>query len=279
MIIDFHTHIFSDEVRSDRNGFLDDPGFNLLYADENARIIGHNDLIEAMDNGRVDRAVAMGFQWQKENSARIQNEYFAKVQEETSGRILCFGTIATNSENIPGEAREIKKNGLYGIGEISWYNNGLNDENEKKLRAILTAAAEESLPVCLHVNEPIGHSYPGKYPPSFERLYNIICDFREVKIVLAHWGGGLLFYELMPEVKEAFSNVMYDTAASPYLFSDSIYTAALALVNPGKILFGSDYPLLDFSRYIVHMRNKCIDKTALDMMLGGNAMNLLGISE
>jgi predicted TIM-barrel fold metal-dependent hydrolase len=46
-------------------------------------------------------------------------------------------------------------------------------------------------------------------------LFDFISSFREVTVILAHFGGGLMFYELMPEVKDVLTNTYYDTAAAP----------------------------------------------------------------
>ncbi|MCX8111293.1 MAG: amidohydrolase family protein, partial [Syntrophorhabdaceae bacterium] len=70
-----------------------------------------------------------------------------------------------------------------------------------------------------------------------------------LKIVLAHLGGGLCFYEFMPEIRDTFKNVYYDTAALPFIYSDVIYRYIETFL-PKKVLFGSDYPLLGPKRYM-----------------------------
>ena len=73
-------------------------------------------------------------------------------------------------------------------------------------------------------------------------------DYPNVKIVCAHWGGGLPFYALMPEVRDALENVWFDTAASPFLYSPEVFSSVAALVGTEKILPGSDFPLIRFGR-------------------------------
>jgi hypothetical protein len=53
----------------------------------------------------------------------------------------------------------------------------------------------------------------------------------------------------MPEVAKSMTNVYYDTAASPFLYSKKIYAIASEMVGVGKILFGTDFPLLLPGRY------------------------------
>ena len=41
----------------------------------------------------------------------------------------------------------------------------------------------------------------------------------EVKVIFAHFGGGLWIYEMMPEMKLALKNAYYDTAAAPFFMA------------------------------------------------------------
>ncbi|MCX7966391.1 MAG: amidohydrolase family protein, partial [Syntrophorhabdaceae bacterium] len=87
----------------------------------------------------------------------------------------------------------------------------------------------------------------------------------------AHLGGGLCFYEFMPEVKEAFKNVFYDTAASPFLYSNDIYKF-LGKFLKEKVIFGTDYPLLTTKRYLKGMET--LDLETQEMILSKNARRL-----
>jgi predicted TIM-barrel fold metal-dependent hydrolase len=96
-------------------------------------------------------------------------------------------------------------------------------------------------------------------------------------VILAHWGGGLLFYEAMPELREQFRNVYYDTAATPFLYHADIYRAALALNLGDKILFGSDFPLLPPSRYLPALQT--LPDDAQERILFANAQKLLATND
>ena len=101
-----------------------------------------------------------------------------------------------------------------------------------------------------HASEPVGHQYSGKGEATPELLYTLITAFPELKLVCAHWGGGLPFYALMPEVKAALKNVYFDTAISPFLYTPQVYGQVAQLVGADKILFGSDYPLIPQRRFL-----------------------------
>lgn len=277
MIIDFHTHIFHPAVLDTRDDFLDDPGFAMLYTDKKSRTAGLTLLSEYMDANSINITVAMSFPWQKQSRCAVHNEYMASVMQQEHNRVFCFGMVpflCGRGETVRA-VRDIKNLGLAGIGELAFYTSGFSEESSLFLRHVLEAAAEEALPVCIHVNEPVGHTYAGKYDPQLGRLYTVLKAFRELRVVLSHWGGGLFMYELMPEVKENLFNVYYDTAATPYLYSPGIMDAAIAAVGPDKIIFGSDFPLLGISRYAEILAIK--DNNALKRIMYENSIAVLGI--
>jgi predicted TIM-barrel fold metal-dependent hydrolase len=145
------------------------------------------------------------------------------------------------------------------------------------LERFAASLKEHNLILLLHSTEPVGHVYQGKGEAVPEVLYQLIERFPGLKIVLAHWGGGLPFYALMPEVKAALENVWFDSATSPFLYNKQIYGQAASLVGEDKILFGSDYPLIPQERILNEVKGLDLPEAAKALFLGGNAAKLLGI--
>jgi len=276
LIIDFHTHIFPDDVSRNREKYSDDPSFRLLYSSEKSGLIGLGELIDYIRDDDLSGAVAMSFPWRDADLCRLHNEYMAESASLSYGKIFPFGMVPRGDiSSVRKIAGEIKSAGLYGIGEIAFYEKGMDADAEKFLREVFEAAIDLSMPVCLHLNEPVGHIYPGKYEPCLGAVYMLLAEYRECRVVLSHWGGGMPFYELMPEVKEALRNVWYDTAATPYLYSGTIYKAALGIIPVEKILFGSDFPLLGVKRYREIIEAETGESAPL--IMGLNARKLLGV--
>ena len=247
-IFDSHVHIFHPKVVSQREEFFDDSSFRLLYSCSKSRLTDKGGLDEYFKSFGVEKAAVMGFPWFSNKYCEMQNEYFSSVSE----RLPCFGSIplSADSSTIKSFAVNIKNLGLTGIGEIGFYCKGMDRNAQKWLVTVLEESAKNNLKVCLHVNEPVGHHYTGKYDPKLPELLKIISKFPDLKIILAHLGGGLVFYELMPEIKDILKNCVYDTAAVPFLYSDNVYKAAVDLVGEERLLFGSDFPLLNADRYL-----------------------------
>jgi len=130
----------------------------------------------------------------------------------------------------------------------------------------------------IHTNEPVGHSYPGKAHLPFWELYDLIKDFPATTFILAHWGGGVWWYQLMKrEVTDVFRNTYFDTAASPFLYQPEIYKHAIKIIGVGKILYGSDYPLLGVTRYLKELDLAGLSREEQAAILGGNGQKVLGL--
>lgn len=275
--IDFHTHVFPPLFREDRSRFFpDEPAFKALYESPRSRLIGTEDLLKNMDEEGIDRSVVFGFPWTKPDYFTAHNDYIIESVGRHPERITglcCFSPLSPQGLQ---EARRCLDSGLSGLGELALYQSGFTLEVQESLGEIMSLCARLDVPVLLHTNEPVGHAYPGKTPMHLSEIYRFIMRYPSNRIVLAHWGGGLLFYGLMKkQVDEAFRNVWFDTAASPYLYKPEVYSVAADIVGPDKILFGSDYPLVSPKRYFQEMQSTGISEETVRKIKGENAARLL----
>ena len=74
---------------------------------------------------------------------------------------------------------------------------------------------------------------------------------------------------------EITSHVYYDTAASPFLYNAKIYSSAIDIIGPDRIIYGSDYPLLDLGRYQKELEKSNISKEDREKILGKNISLLI----
>lgn len=276
MIIDFHTHIFPESIRERREAFFSgEPAFELLYASPRSKMACAEELIAAMDLAGVDRSVVFGFPWKDIRTVRMHNDYILEAVSRYPGRLLGFSCVDPSHPDAVLEADRCLREGASGLGELAFYDHDV-DRAIPHLSPLMARCLQRDVPVLIHANEPVGPSYPGKSPMTFRNLYRLIRSFPENKIVLAHWGGGLLFFHLMKkEVKDALKNVFFDTAASPFLYDPRIYPIAASIIGPGKILFGSDFPLISPDRYFLEMGESGLLPSDLDHISGLNAAKLL----
>jgi predicted TIM-barrel fold metal-dependent hydrolase len=81
----------------------------------------------------------------------------------------------------------------------------------------------------------------------------------------------------MPEVRDLFRSVWFDTAATSLLYSAEVYQQVAIAIGAERILFGSDYPLLSQKRAADQIEKSALSVKDTLMVLGGNASALLGL--
>lgn len=274
LIVDFHTHIFPPDIIAQRERYLrHDAWFGQLYANPKAKMAVAEDLVADMDRAGVDQAVTFGFAWADLGLCHAANQYVLEAMLRWPERLIGFAQV---NPVAPGACRELEwalQAGLRGLGELMPDGQGYT-LYDSRLAAIVDQMTAWDRPILLHAGEPVGHVYAGKSESTLQSLYQLALHHPQTKLVAAHWGGGLWCYELMPEVRKVLQNVYYDTAASLYLYQDEIFPLA-ARVVADKVLFGTDYPLLDPSHFAQRMRRSGLTPRDLEAQLGGNATRLL----
>lgn len=256
MIVDFHVHIFPPEIKADRTPYLErDPVFRSIYSKPWARIATVEDLIESMDRSRVDVSVVQGFGWRSYQLCVEHNAYLMEACARYPGRLIPFCTFQP----------PMAVDGAMGIGELRPDEQGLGPGD--------LAGLDPDLPLLLHASEPVGHLYAGKGGMTPERLYPFVAAFPNRPMVLAHLGGGLPFYAVMPEVRVVLSHTYVDTAAWPLLYGPEVFPPLFQLMGEEKVLFASDFPLLDQGAEVERIRR--LELPGEEGILGVNAVRLL----
>ncbi|MFM9108953.1 MAG: amidohydrolase family protein [Chloroflexota bacterium] len=281
-VIDSHVHVFSPGVMEDRDrACVAEPWFRDLYADPAARLASPEDLLAAMDGAGVAFAVAAGFPWRDIGRARSENDFLAETCAGSGGRIRWLANVPPLAgEAAAAEADRCFALGAAGVGELNADAQGFDLADSRLLAPLAAACVSAGRPAMLHASEPLGHRYPGKGSATPDRLLALVSAFPDLPIVLAHWGGGLPFYELMPEVAEACARVVYDTAASTYLYRPGVFRAVLDIAGPERVLWGSDFPVLGMGRFLRRTTERSgVRVDELPALLSGNARRVYGIGE
>ena len=279
MIIDAHTHVFSPAVIGGRDQHCSsDRCFSLLYASPKARLCTAVELIRSMDEHGIDVSIVQNIGWSSHEMCLRSNDYILESLSKYPGRLIGFCAIQPREgEKALEELERCSKSGMRGVGELRPDVQGFDLCDEMLMQPLINRLARLDMVLSLHVSEPVGHDYPGKGSNTPGIVYRFIAASKELKVMLAHLGGGLPFYELMPEVGEALSNAWYDTAAGPFLYRSEVYKAVAAMSGAQRILFGSDWPLLSPRRVIDHIREAGLGQADVDAVLGGNARRLFNL--
>jgi len=276
MIVDAHTHIFPEIICERRQRYFDgEPEFRILYESPKSRLVTAENLVAQMDDQGIDMAVTFGFPWHRSEIFKAHNDYIMEAVSRYPDRLKGLCCLDVMADNAVEEVERCLNGGLSGVGELAFYQGGLEPDTLERLAPVMAICRERRVPVLIHTNEPIGHVYPGKTPNTLSQIYEMVQRFPENIIILAHWGGGLFFYLLMKkEVRQTLDNVYFDTAASPFLYTPRIYPISVAIAGAQKFLWGTDYPLIKPERYFSEIAESGLSDAEKKQVLGNNAVRL-----
>jgi len=288
--IDSHVHLYPPEVNRDPAAWAAAQGEEpwAVLATRRRRdgrsVQGFPDvtsLLDAMDAAGVERAVLQGWYWQRAASCVLQNRFYRECVRAHPDRLSACATLhpAAGSAAVAAELRAARDDGLCGLGELSPHAQGYAPDDPVFGEA-LALAGDLRFPVSLHVSDPGGRDYPGRVATPLADFVRLADAFPAVHFVLAHWGGRL---PLVEPAAAARANLYYDTAASPLLYDAAIWSRFAGAVGPGRILFGSDFPLNlypglesgpELKRLVAEVRDAGLAPDTLAGILRGNALKL-----
>jgi predicted TIM-barrel fold metal-dependent hydrolase len=279
MIIDFHTHVLSPRIKSNRSDYVErDTAFAQIYSGEKVKIATAEDLINSMDRDGVDISIIVNYGWSTHEFCVETNDYILESVARYPKRLIGFCTVSSYADKVSlAEIERCIRGGIRGVGELRPDTFSIDYTDKDVIKPFADLLRKHKLIMLTHASEPVGHIYAGKGAATPGLLYSFIAGFPEVPVVCAHWGGGLPFYTLMPEVRVALENVYFDTAISPFLYRPEIYHQVSQLVGAERILFGSDYPVIAQSRILKEISSAGLTEEEKNMILSDNARRLLGI--
>jgi len=278
MKIDFHVHVTPLDIIKDWKKIAErEAYFKLLSESTVNKFATADDVIIELEDSGFDKAVIFGFAFRDMGLCQYVNDYVAEAVKKYPDKLIGYMVVLPTAPKLEYEIDRCLAMGLKGIGEIFPYGQKFDIASYKEMSNLSNICIERDIPLIIHTNEPVGHYYAGKTDTTPKEAAAFVQNFPDIKVVFAHWGGGLLFYELMPEMRRQNKNVYYDIAASPLLYDKNIYKTISALKVSHKVLFGSDFPLLSMKRYLKDISESELSQEEQSLINGENAKRLLGI--
>jgi uncharacterized protein len=290
-IVDAHVHLYPSDVDRDPAGWAEAQGerhWSVLCTRKRRdgrpvqTLPTTEELLRAMDAAAVNRAVLLGWYWEKPATCEWQNRFYAGCVRAHPDRLSAFAAVhpAAGRERTLAELRRAREDGLIGIGELSPHSQGYAVD-DPVFADVLRLAGELRMPVNLHVTDPASRPYVGRIETPLDDFVRLARRFSRTTFILAHWGGMLPLADAAAN-GPALSNVFYDTAASPLLYDSGVWSRVLPAFGADRVLFGSDFPLnlyprLDQMPGLVRLVAEASAAGVSNDVMGKNAMRLLGL--
>ena len=283
MIIDAHTHLFSNEQIDKRSSLSrNDKNFGAIYSSSDAKMANAEDLLESMYQANIDMSVVMGFHWKEKAHYDPHAKYLITQQQNYPDKLISFIPLYINNFNeIKIKIEDMHKAWVKGFGEIR-----IDDEiNEKTLLGkilpeLFHAINMYDMKINFHTSEAVGHNYLGKGNGlSLSVIWQIINSY-DFELIASHFGAGIPIYQFMPYVKKKIldSRIYFDTAAFSLLYDSEILELAIESLGSKKFFWGSDYPLINQSSDLIAMNKLNITEKSRQDILGGNLVKYLNLS-
>ena len=274
MTIDAHVHVYTPETIRDWKKIAGrEEYFGTLASAKAHKWATADDVLAAMDEDGIDESWICGFGFGDLGRCRETNDYVLEASERSAGRLRPLCAVPPLARGAEGEVARCAARGAIGVGELFPDGRMWCVDDARETWRLAAACHENGLFLLVHAAEPVGRNYAGKGRTGPRELYLLARNHPELRILMAHLGGGLFAYESMKDVGVDLQNVYYDIAALPFLYDARMLRAAMALV-PGKLLYGSDFPILRYPRYkaAVEVALSVPEQAAL---LSANAVRML----
>jgi len=249
-VIDSHVHLYPPEANIDPAAWAimrgeEDWSAMCTRRRKNGALVqafpSLDELLREMDHAGVGQAILLGWYWKHHDTCVAQNRFYADCVRAHPDRLAAFATLQPGAGKTAtlSEMKRARDDGLIGLGELSPHSQGYAID-APVFREALNLANKFGWPVNLHVTDPNYRDYPGRVETPLEDFIRLARAWPDVTFILAHWGGLLPLRD--PDTVE-LDNLLYDTAASPLLYDDSVWSRMLSVIPPNRVLFGSDFPL------------------------------------
>jgi predicted TIM-barrel fold metal-dependent hydrolase len=276
--IDSHVHITPPGITANWQKYAEkEPYFSLLSNAKHNMFASADDAASMLEKEGFDKAVVFGFAFRDLGLCSYVNDYVIESVKKFPDKLIGFAVAPPAAQNAAKEIERCFSAGLKGVGELFPAGQEIDLVKKEAVMDIANTCVELNIPLLLHANETLGHDYAGKTDVPMRHLETFVTNNPNLKIILAHFGGGIFIYETMKEIKEKFKNVYYDTAVTPFIYDERIYSAAKAVGLCERILFGSDFPILPPLRYMDGLNKSALSEEEKVMILGENARKLFFI--
>jgi len=264
MIIDFHTHIFPDNLApSALSSILSNTNNIFPPVTDGTKA----DLLKNMDDWGVNISVVQPV-ITKQSQTQNTNKWARSI---CSDQIISFGGIYPYTDDYKRDIDYVVDLGLKGLKFHAEYQNFTIDD--KRMLKIYDYALNKGLVIMHHAG--FDPAYPAPYKSSPRQFAKIIDAMQGGIIIAAHLGGHAQWDDV--EKYLAGKNIYLDTAMGFEYYSHEQFLRILKKHGADKILFGSDSPWSNAKSEIETIKSLPLTEQEIEMILGSNAKNILNI--
>jgi len=262
-IFDFHCHIYPDKI-AERASNATGVFYNTSVPQRRGTV---SDLLSACEEASITGALVQSVATTPAQVKSI-NEFIARTVAEHPDRLVGFGTLHPESEDIEGDVNHLLELGLRGVKlhpDIQKF--ALNDPHSM---ALFEACADR-LPFLIHAGDDrFSYSNPKQFVP-------VLDAFPHTTVIAAHLGG----YSVWDEAADAFcgkyERLWVDCCSCTFCLPLDRIETLIRRYGTDRVLFGSDYPMWDPKREVETLLSLPFSDAEFEKILSKNAKTLLSL--
>jgi predicted TIM-barrel fold metal-dependent hydrolase len=264
MTVDFHTHVFPDNLAARAISALSAGIENVFPPVNDGTVSG---LLRDMDDWNIDISVVQPVVT-KQSQTKSINDWSKSI---CSDRLISFGGIYPHTDDYKRDIDYVVELGLKGLKFHAEYQNFIVDED--KMLKIYDYALNKGLILLHHAGADPAFPPPFKSTP--QQFAKIVKTMRGGIIVAAHFGG----HDQWDDVEKYLvgTDIYLDTSMGFDFFSHEQFLRIVKNHGAEKILFASDYPWSNAKSEIEQLKALPLSEKEKDAILGENAKKILKI--
>jgi len=238
----------------------------------------YEDLVDAVDQGGIDRAVIQAEYEPYTESLGNLNETVSELVERDPERFVGFGAVDPQD---PMDAVETVERcyhdlGLRGINIQPWASEIL--AHDEKCYPVYAKCAELDIPVTIHtgINHGVGHRIEYGKPKAIDQ---IAADFPDLTIVANHAGWPWVDEFLALAWKHRSIYLELGGVLPSYIFADDTGWAPMRRFSESilqeRVLYATDWPVLHPADWIDDFEQVDLKEETKQKILHDNAAELL----
>lgn len=268
MVVDFHTHVFPDRMAEATVAHLKSVANITAYSDGTTAGLTSSMRASGVDVSVVLPVVTKPRQF---HSVNLFAEEINRGSFDVGGRrLLSFGGIHPDSEDVEGEVEYLASRGFKGIKLHPDYQGTFINDN--RYLKIVKEAAKYGLFISVHAGLDVGIPDPVHCPPLLSRV--LLDESGYDRIILAHLGGFAMWDDV--EKYLVGRSVYFDLGVVLGVVPDDQLRRIISGHGSDKILFATDSPWGGQRESLEHLKSLGLDKDAYENITHKNAERILG---
>ncbi len=262
-IFDFHCHIYPDKI-AERAGMATGKFYGTNEPNGKGTV---SDLLERCDKCGITGALVQSV---ATTPAQVQsiNAFIAKTVADHPDRLVGFGTLHPESEDIEADVEHLLSLGLKGVKlhpDIQAF--AINDPRCMKLFEVCA----DRLPFLIHAGDArYEYSNPAQIIPVLEA-------FPKTTLIAAHLGGFSVWEEAADAFCGKYEQLYVDSSSCMFWLPLDRYFEIIRRFGADRVLFGSDYPMWTPEDELEKFLKLPFTESEFEKILYKNANALLGL--